>query len=52
MNSGMIPLARQVVSALYAELEAWWKDTGAKFPVKNPDFDASKWWQAGSGKEE
>jgi uncharacterized sulfatase len=31
------------VKALYAELEAWWKDTGAKFPVKNPDFDASKW---------
>ena len=32
---------------LHAELEAWWKDTGAKFPVKNPDFDASKWSQLG-----
>jgi arylsulfatase A-like enzyme len=32
---------------LRAELEAWWKDTGAKFPVKNPGFDASKWSQLG-----
>ena len=40
------------VKVLYAELEAWWKDTGAKFPVRNPNFDASKWWQLGAGKEE
>jgi uncharacterized sulfatase len=25
-------------------LEAWWKDTGAKFPTKNPKYDAAKWW--------
>lgn len=36
---------------LYTALEAWWKDTGAKFPSKNPNFDASKWWQAEPGGE-
>ena len=27
---------------LKVELKAWQKDTGAEFPVKNPDFDAQK----------
>jgi uncharacterized sulfatase len=39
------------VKELYTALEAWWKDTGAKFPVKNPKFDESKWWQTRSDKE-
>ena len=34
---------------LRAALEAWWKATGASFPTKNPDFDASNWWATGEG---
>jgi uncharacterized sulfatase len=26
-------------------LEAWWRDTGAKFPDRNPGYDAAKWWE-------
>jgi len=36
---------------LRASLEAWWSDTGAGFPTKNPDFDETSWWitkEAGS----
>ena len=29
---------------LRASLEAWWGDTGAGFPEKNPDFDPASWW--------
>lgn len=29
---------------LRAALEAWWKDTGAGFPTKNPGFDEARWW--------
>lgn len=29
---------------LLADLQAWWKQTGAKFPEKNPDYDAASWW--------
>ena len=29
---------------LRAALEAWWKDTGAGFPTKNPGFDETRWW--------
>jgi uncharacterized sulfatase len=29
---------------LRASLEAWWGDTGAGFPKKNPDFDPASWW--------
>jgi arylsulfatase A len=29
---------------LKAALEAWWQETGAKFPAKNPDFDLNRWW--------
>jgi uncharacterized sulfatase len=29
---------------LHAALEAWWKDTGAGFPTKNPDFEQENWW--------
>ena len=29
---------------LRASLEAWWADTGAGFPEKNPDFDEKSWW--------
>jgi hypothetical protein len=29
---------------LRAALEAWWKDTGAGFPTKNPGFDEVRWW--------
>ncbi len=32
------------VQKLRAALEAWWRDTGAGFPVPNPDFDAATWW--------
>ena len=33
-------------------LEAWWNETGAGFPEKNPDFDEQNWWimREGSGK--
>ncbi|MCF7816484.1 MAG: sulfatase [Kiritimatiellales bacterium] len=33
------------VKELQTALEAWWKDTGAQFPTKNPAYDESKWWQ-------
>jgi uncharacterized sulfatase len=36
------------VKALYAALEAWWKDTGAKFPKKNPNYNATTWWRENS----
>ncbi len=29
---------------LLADLRTWWKKTGAKFPEKNPDYDAASWW--------
>lgn len=29
---------------LRAALDAWWRDTGAGFPTKNPGFDESNWW--------
>ena len=29
---------------LLAALNAWFKRTGAKMPVKNPDFDEKRWW--------
>lgn len=32
------------VQQLKAALEAWWKDTGAAFPEKNPAYDAGAWW--------
>ena len=32
------------VKQLKAALEAWWKDTGATFPEKNPAYDAGSWW--------
>jgi uncharacterized sulfatase len=37
------------VKQLTAALEAWWKDTGAKFPEKNPDYDAKNWWDDKAG---
>ena len=36
------------VKQLMADLEAWWKDTGAKMPDKNPSYDAAKWWAGDS----
>jgi uncharacterized sulfatase len=32
------------VRALSAALAAWWQDTGAKLPEKNPDYDPQSWW--------
>ncbi len=32
------------VKQLKTALEAWWKDTGAAFPEKNPAYDAGAWW--------
>jgi len=32
------------VKQLKAALEAWWRDTGAAFPEKNPEYDAGAWW--------
>jgi uncharacterized sulfatase len=32
------------VKTLMRRLETWWKDTGAKLPMKNPDFDEKRWW--------
>ena len=29
---------------LRAALEAWWRDTGAGFPTRNPDFVEESWW--------
>ncbi|MFN7936720.1 MAG: sulfatase [Bryobacteraceae bacterium] len=31
------------LAELKKQLEAWWKETGAKPPTKNPDFDPAKW---------
>lgn len=31
------------VASLRRRLEAWWKETGAKAPTRNPDFDPAKW---------
>ena len=32
------------VRELRAALEAWWQETGAPFPTKNPDFGEGNWW--------
>ena len=32
------------VRELSAALAAWWKDTRAKMPEKNPDYDPKSWW--------
>ncbi len=40
------------VQILTHRLEKWWKDTGAKFPVKNPDFNEKRWWTGISGSAE
>jgi arylsulfatase A len=29
---------------LKAALEAWWQETGAPFPEKNPAYDPTTWW--------
>lgn len=34
---------------LRAALEAWWKDTGAGFPTRNPDFSEPDWWDLRGG---
>lgn len=34
---------------LRAALEAWFQDTGARFPEKNPDFDEKTWWAGNVG---
>ena len=41
------------VRELRAALEAWWRDTGAGFPTRNPDFDEANWWvtRASAAKE-
>ena len=31
------------LAELKRRLEAWWKETGAKPPTKNPNFDSTKW---------
>ena len=31
--------ARELMTAL----EAWWRETGAKFPERNPEYDAADW---------
>ncbi len=30
---------------LMARLEAWWRETGAKFPDRNPAYDPANWWK-------
>jgi arylsulfatase A-like enzyme len=30
---------------LQAALEAWWRDTGARMPEKNPNYDPAEWWR-------
>ena len=37
---------------LQAALDVWWKDTGAKFPVKNPAYNPTKWWTGAGGDSE
>jgi hypothetical protein len=37
---------------LLADLQAWWKKTGAKFPEKNPRYDAASWWKGTEGDAE
>lgn len=32
------------VAELKRSLEAWWRETGARFPEKNPDYSPSEWW--------
>ena len=34
---------------LEAALEAWWKDTDAMLPEKNPDYDPKTWWTETAG---
>ncbi|MBM3844164.1 MAG: sulfatase [Verrucomicrobia bacterium] len=34
---------------LRSALEAWWADTGAGLPTKNPDFEEEAWWITKSG---
>jgi len=45
--------AAQPVKAneLYAALQVWWIDTGAKFPTTNPKFDLAKWWQTSADQD-
>jgi uncharacterized sulfatase len=35
---------------LRAALDAWFQDTGAAMPAKNPDFDEKTWWAGNVGK--
>jgi hypothetical protein len=37
---------------LQAALDVWWKDTGAKFPVKNPAYNPTNWWTGAGGEAE
>ena len=37
---------------LKAALEAWWRETGAKFPDKNPAYDPATWWSPNAGPAE
>ncbi|MEN9634356.1 MAG: hypothetical protein RL077_2760, partial [Verrucomicrobiota bacterium] len=37
---------------LKAALEAWWRDTGAKFPDQNPAYDPASWWVLKAGQVE
>ena len=32
---------------LLTALNVWLKRTGAKLPVRNPDFDEKRWWTGG-----
>lgn len=32
------------VAELRTALEAWWQETGAGFPTRNPDFAEANWW--------
>ncbi len=40
----LAPAQPEKVRQLTAALEAWWKDTGAKLPDTNPDYDSKTWW--------
>jgi uncharacterized sulfatase len=37
------------VKELETALEIWWKDTGAKLPEKNPDYEPNTWWAENAG---
>ncbi len=51
-KNDLAPAQPEKAAELLADLQAWWEKTGAKFPEKNPDYDAASWWKGTDGDPE